>query len=411
MPNAFVKDLEIMFEEFVEGYDAACVISQEAEKTYPDAKAMQRAGDTFYKKQNYHVDVVTGLDVSGANRTDIIERVVPTIFRTPDNVIYELDARELRDEEKMRKSGQAAAQRLAAEVDKNLYTAVRNNAAMVVRKVGAFAWTDGAAAEAMMISRGINSGDKKLFMNPTDWLAVATDLGSKAYMSDWSKNAYERSRVPDIASFKTFRTDTASNLLAVGAVTGTTVSGNTAHTVTAMTGDVPTDNRYGALVVAGANIANIKNGDCFTLANSGAAINAVHMIDKSDTGTAQTFRVVSGGGTANLVITPKIIPTGPYQNVTAQANNGATLTFLNNSTRPVNVFWSQGAVALDYGRLEFPQGTGAQVMTSTTKQGVPLVMVAQMNAQTGKLFVRHTTMYAASVLDPEKCGIILANQT
>jgi hypothetical protein len=77
----------------------------------------------------------------------------------------------------------------------------------------------------------------------------------------------------------------------------------------------------------------------------------------------------------------------------------------------VNVFWSQGAVALDYGRLEFPQGTGAQVMTATTKQGVPLVMVAQMNAQTGKLFVRHTTMYAASVLDPEKCGIILANQS
>ena len=42
---------------------------------------------------------------------------------------------------------------------------------------------------------------------------------------------------------------------------------------------------------------------------------------------------------------------------------------------------------------------------------VPLVMVAQMNAQTGKLFVRNTTLYAATVLDPEKCGVIVANQT
>jgi hypothetical protein len=51
------------------------------------------------------------------------------------------------------------------------------------------------------------------------------------------------------------------------------------------------------------------------------------------------------------------------------------------------------------------------VMTANTKNGVPLVMVAQINAQTGELFVRHTTLYAATVLDPEKAGIILAGQS
>jgi hypothetical protein len=97
--------------------------------------------------------------------------------------------------------------------------------------------------------------------------------------------------------------------------------------------------------------------------------------------------------------------------VTAAAASGATLTFLNNTTKPVNVFWSQGAVALDYGRLNFPSGLGAEVLTATTKNGVPLVMVAQINAQTGKVFVRNTTLYAATVLDPEKCGIIIAGQS
>lgn len=407
MPNALAKDLELMFEEYVEGFDANCVISMEAERSYPDAKSMQRAGDTFYKKQNYHAAVVTGLDVSGSTRTDVIERFVPTVFRSPDNVIYELDAKELRDPEHLRKMGQAAALRLAGEVDKNLYASVASNAAIIVKKVGALSWDDGATAEAVMLSRGITSANRKMFLNPFDYAAIAKDLGNRAYLGDRSKDAYERSRVPDIATFATFRTDNVANLAAIGTVTSTTVNGNTSHTVSAMTGDVPTDNRYGVLPVAGANIANIKNGDSFTI----AGVNAVHMIDKSDTGQPMTFRVISGGGTASLTVTPKIVISGPYQNVTAQASSGALLTFLNTVTKPVNVFWSQGAVALDYGRLEFPQGTGAQVMTATTKQGVPLVMVAQMNAQTGKLFVRHTTLYAATVLDTEKCGLILANQS
>jgi hypothetical protein len=407
MANALAKDLELMFENFVEGYDAACVLSMEAKTSYPDAKAMQRAGDTFYKKQNYHTAVVTGLDVSAATRSDVIERFVPTVYRSPDNVIYELDAKELRDPDHMKLMGESAAERLAAEVDKNLYAAVAANASIIVKKVGALSWDDGATAEALCVSRGIKGSALKLFMNPFDYKDVAKDLGNRAYLGDRNLSAYERSRVPDIANFATFRTDNVANLAAIGTVTGTTVTATTSHPVTAMTGDLPTDNRYGTIGVSGANIANIKNGDCFTIAN----VNAVHMIDKSDTGQAMTFRVVSGGGTATLTVTPKIVITGPYQNVTAQAAAGAAITFLNTVTKPVNAFWAQGAVTLDYGRLQFPSGLGAEVMTATTKNGVPLVMVAQINAQTGKVFVRNTTLYAATVLDPEKAGLILANQT
>jgi hypothetical protein len=395
-----------MFENFVEGFDAACVLSREAETSYPDPKAMQRAGDTFYKKQNSHADIVTGVDISAAADTDIVERFVPTVYRQPDNVRYQLDARELRDPNHMAKMGDAAALRLAAEVDKNLYNAVRLNSSIIVRKVGAISWTDGALAEAVMISRGISSANRKLFLNPFDYSVIAQDLGNRAYLGDRNKDAYERSKVPDVASFATFRTDNVSNLAAVGTVTGTTVTANTSHTVTSMTGDVPTDNRFATMGVSGANIANIKNGDTFTIAN----VNAVHMIDKSDTGRPMTFRVISGGGTGTLTITPRIVVTGPYQNVTAQAAAGAALTFLNTATVSVNPFWAQGAVTLDYGRLEFPSGFGADVKTATTKNGVPLVMVAQINAQTGRVFVRCTTLYAATVLDPEKCGLIIANQ-
>lgn len=407
MPNSLTKDLEIMFEEYIEGYDAACVISQEADTSYPDVTAMQRAGDSFYKPQNYHAAVVTGLDVSAAAKTDLIQRQVPTVFRSPDNVVYQLDAKELRDPEHKKRMGMAAATRLAAEIDKNLLSTVAAQASIVVKKIGALTWDDGAQAEALMLSRGIGAGrDRKMFLNPFDYKDIAKDLGNRAYLGDRSKDAYERSKVPDIAGFKTFRTDNVSNLTAIGTVTGTTLGAAASFTPSAMTGDVPTDNRRQTITVAGANIANIKNGDSFQIAN----VNAVHQIDKSDTGQPMTFRVVSGGGTASLVITPALIATGPYQNVSAAGANGAAITFLNTATKPVNAFWAQGAVTLDFGKLAFPNGQGAEVMTASTAQGVPLLMSYNFNHLTGIVTVRCTTLYATTVLDPEQCGVIIANQ-
>jgi hypothetical protein len=409
MANALAKDLELMWENFVEGYDAACVISQEAERSYPSPQVMQRAGDTFYKRQNFNATISTGLDISGATPTDVIDRFVPTVYRSPDNVLFYLDAKEMRDPDYKTKMGQAASVRLAAQIDSNLYAAVAARASIVVKKVGAFTWDDAATAEALMLSRGI-AGDRmrKTFLNPFDYQAVAKDLGNRAYLGDWSKSAYERSQVPDIAGFRTFRTDNVANLAATGTVSGTTINGAQSFTVTAMTGDVPTDNRQMTLTVQGANVANIKVGDAFTI----AGVNAVHQIDKSDTGQLMSFRVLAaGGGGTSLTITPAIVATGPYQNVSAVAANSAALVFLNTVTKPVNAFWAQGAVTLDYGRLAFPTGEGAQVMTATTKQGVPLIMAYQFNSLTGKTSCRFTTLYAATVLDPEQCGIIIANQT
>lgn len=409
MPNSLTKDLEIMFEEYIEGYDAACVISMEAETSYPNGTDMQRAGDVFYKPQNYHANVVTGLDVSAATKTDVIQRMVPTVYRTPDNVVYQLDAKEMRDPEHKKRMGQAASTRLAAEIDKNLYATVTAQAGIVVKKVGAFTWDDGATAEALMLTRGIGAGrDRKLFLNAFDYKDVAKDLGNRAYLGDRSKAAYERSMVPDIAGFKTFRTDNVANLTQTGTVSGTQVDLAQSATVAAMTGDVPKDNRRMVLNVKGANIANIKAGDRFTI----VGVNAVHQIDKSDTGQLMTFTVVSvAGAGANLTITPAIIKDGPYQNVTAEAANNANLVFLNTVTKPINAFWAQGAVTLDYGKLAFPTGEGPQVMTAKTKNGVPLIMSYSFNHLTGVTTVRFTTLYATTVLEPEQCGIIVANQT
>jgi hypothetical protein len=408
VPNALTRDLEIMFENVIESFDAACVMSKAVETSYPDGKSMQRSNDVFYRPQSYRTTIVPGVDITAQANTDIIQRQVPTTFRTPDNVRYALNILEARDPIHMERMGKAAAIDLAGAIEANLLSTVALQAGIVVKKVGALSWDDGATAEALMLSRGVPAGRaRKMFLNPFDYKDIAKDLGNRAYIGDLSKDAYLRSKVPDIATFETYRTDSLYNLAAIGTVAATTVSGNQSFTPSAMTGDLPTDNRRMTLVVAGANIANIKNGDSFTIPN----VNAVHNIDKTDTGQPMTFRVISGAGTANLVITPAIIITGPYKNCTTQAATGVTLAFLNTVTKPVNAFFADGAVTLDFGDIYAESRGGVTWMKARTKQGVPIAMGIEQGLMAGSISIRCVTRYATTVLDPEMTGVILANQT
>jgi len=61
--------------------------------------------------------------------------------------------------------------------------------------------------------------------------------------------------------------------------------------------------------------------------------------------------------------------------------------------------------------LSSPTGLGVDVMSATTKNGVPLIMSYGFKHLTGVMTARFTTLYATTVLEPEQCGVILANQT
>lgn len=412
MANSLTKDLEIMFDNAVIGFDSSNVISKQVSKYSPSQTDMQRAGDVVYRPQDYHVNVISGLDISASASTDIIQRMVPAVYKQPNNVKFDLDAKEMRDPQHMQKMGEAAGKRLSAQIDSDIALVAALRAANVVKSTGAMSWNTGALAEAILLSKGAAVGvGRNLVLNPFDYKDVAGELGGRAYFQGKTQSAYEKSALPDLAGFSTFRADVMPTLAAIGTVSGTTVSGTQSFTPTAMTGDLPTDNRQMTLTVAGANIANIKNGDCFTVGTGGTAVNAVHNMTKDDSGQLQTFRVISGGGTANLVVYPAMIATGPYQNVTQAAAGGAAITFLNTVAKSTNVAWCDGAIELMAGKLAFPTDQGAMVATTMSEQGIPLIFSAQFNHLTGKTTVRYTAMYATTILQPELCVLILNNQT
>ncbi|CNE35828.1 P22 phage major capsid protein family protein [Yersinia intermedia] len=418
MANQLTKDLEILFETVIDSFEASNVVSRECGKFRPGDTEMQRAGDVVYRPQGYHLKTVSGLDLTAATPNGLVQRQVPARFREPENVIYELDAREMRDPWHKEQAGKAAGRQLAAFIDNIIVDEVASRAtnvstigaAVTGTALGTALWDASAIIDATMLSIGVpQGGDRKAFYNPFNYKDLAKELGGRAYAHGATLTAYEKAQIPPVASFDSFRVDYAGAIKA-GTATAITLNGVPAHKVTAMdVNGAPTDNRQDVITVSAAGLAV---GDMFTI----AGVNSVHLIKKVSTSQPQVFRVLAAAGTS-VTISPKILPPNnadvasiPYQNVTASPTVNAAITVINKNAVASNIFFAEGSVELMYGKLAFPTGQGPQVMTATTEQGATIIMAYQFDAKAGKTWTRFTTLAGASVLVPEFTGLVLAGQ-
>lgn len=421
MANQLAKDLEIMFENYVEGFEAACVVSRNAKKFRPGDTAMQRAGDVLYRPQHYHMNIEEGLDLSGKESTALVQRLVPSVFKEPKNILYTLDAREMRDPEHKTEAGRAAGMRLAAQIDSDLISMVTQRATNVVAipasengSLGLALWNGAADIDATMTAIGVPQGiNRRSFWNPFNYKDLAGELGHRAYAQGATMTAYEKAQIPPVASFDSYKTDISGRLPEAATVEDTiTLAEAPAHKVEAKDPNgMPVDNRQGTITVSK---SGLRAGDAFTI----AGVNSVHQITKDTTGQPQVFRVlaVDAKGTT-VTISPKILPPNnadeasrPYANVDANAAGNAVITILNKKAAPANLFWADGSVELMYGKLAFPTGQGPQVMTATTEQGATLIMSYAFDHIKGVTTARFTTLYGCSVLVPEYTGIVIAGQ-
>lgn len=419
MANQLTKDLEILFENVIDSFESTNIVSRECGKFRPDDTAMQRAGDVVYRPQGYHLKTVSGLDLSAATPNGLVQRQVPARLRTPENVVYELDALEMRDPWHKEQAGKAAGRQLSAWVDSLIVDEVALRATNVSTisssvtgsALGSALWDSAASIDATMLSIGVPQGSsRKAFFNPFNYKDLAKELGGRSYVNGATLTAYEKAQIPPVASFDSFRIDYAGKANA-GTETAITLAAAPAHKVTAMDSNgAPTDNRQDTITVSAAGLAV---GDMFTI----AGVNSVHMIKKVNTGQPQVFRVLAVTDGTTITISPKIlppnnadVPSQPYQNVTANPASNAAITVINKNAVASNIFFAEGSVELMYGKVAFPVGQGPQVMTATTEQGATIVMAYQFDGKAGKTWTRFTLMAGATVLVPEFTGIVLAGQ-
>lgn len=263
-----------MFENYVEGFEAACVVSRNAKKFRPGDTAMQRAGDVLYRPQHYHMNIEEGLDLSGKTPTALVQRLVPSVFKEPKNILYTLDAREMRDPEHKTEAGRAAGMRLAAQIDSDLISMVTQRATNVITMAdsttgsqGRDLWNCAAGIDATMTAIGVPQGiNRRSFWNPFNYKDLAGELGHRAYAQGATLTAYEKAQIPPVASFDSYKTD-ISGRVPKGTATSITLAAAPAHKVEAKdANDMPVD--IGSLAEA----ANQK-GDFAQNAAKNAGVN------------------------------------------------------------------------------------------------------------------------------------------
>lgn len=421
MANAFNKEERIAFENILEGFQDALVLSKAAAVYNTDSVTMERAADTIWRPQPYVSRSFAGTDMT-SNFKDYVQLAVPATLGYSRSVPWTLTAKELRDALQEQRLGESAKQKLASDINVALMTVAANQGTLVVKRTtAASGFDDVALMDAIMNEQGVQAFDRYAAFSSRDYNNMASNLAGRGTMQGKPTTAYEKAYVGNVSGFETFKLDYANRLTAAA---GTTVTVNGANqyytpkaTSTAATGEVGNvDNRYQNLTIA-VTSGTVKVGDAFTIAN----VNAVHHITKQDTGQLKTFRVtaiVSGGGGSGVVqISPAIISgTGAtdaeleYQNVTAAPANGAAITWLNTAAAYVNPFWQKDALELLPGRYAVPEDAGTAVMRASTDQGIEIVFQKFYDINTMKTKYRLDTLFGVVNKQPEMSGIILFSQ-
>lgn len=423
MANEFSKEEVVYFDQLLEGFEDALVMSMAANVFRADETTLERANDTIWRPQPYIIRSFDGLDQT-ANFNNQTQLSVPTSVSSFKSVPFIMDSLEMRDMLQEGRLKDSASQRLASDINVSLLnTASTLGSVVVTRSNAPGSYDDIAACDAVFNEQGIPVNDRWMFLSSRSYNGLAGNLADRQTMGPKVSKAYERSYVGMNAGFETMKMDYANRILAQTATPTISGAGQTyvplATQPTTGGGTENVDNRFQQLTVS--DTTGVVAGDAFTI----DGVNAVHHIanddatgTKRDTGQLKTFRVVSVDSGTTMTITPPIIAVDnapvesqyQYQNVTATPADAAAITFINTAAADINPFWHQDAIELVAGSIAVPENAGAQVMRATTDQGIQVTFQKQFDINTSSTKYRLDTYYGTVCTNPEMAGILLFSQ-
>ena len=423
MANSFSKEERVAFEDILSGFNDALVLSSLVTKYNTNGQQMERSSDTIWRPEPYIAQSFDGSDAT-SNFKDSTQLAVPATIGYQKHSTALLTAKELRDQLQENRLGQAAAQKLASDINVAVLTVASNQGTIVSKRTtAASGFTDVAEVDALMNEQGVMDSDRYLALSTRDYNGMANNLAAvtRSFGNNVSDPALRRAYVGPVASFETYKLDYAVRKAAAAGGGGITMdtrasAGNywvPRATSVAVTGEVANvDNRRQVITVS--STTSVAPGDAFTIANC----EALHHITKGSTGNLKTFRVISVPSGTTLEISPPIISNqggsdaeAQYQNVafTSTASNAA-IVFLNTATNSMNPFWYKDSIEILPGRYAVPSDAGAAVMRGSTDQGIELVMSKQFDVKTLKTLYRVDTVFGVVNKQPQMSGVMMFSQ-
>lgn len=154
--------------------------------------------------------------------------------------------------------------------------------------------------------------------------------------------------------------------------------------------------------------SRVKAGDVFTIAN----VYAVNPITKQNTGRLQQFVVTADGssdGTGNLTlaISPSIVTSGKFQNVSAGPADNAALTFTGTASTAysTSMLFHEEAFAMAMGQLYLP--SGVDMAARKSYNGFSIRLTRSYDVNNDKLPTRLDVLFGWAAQRPEfACRLI-----
>jgi hypothetical protein len=427
MANSFSKEERVAFEDLLEGFQDALVLSRNVAIYNTDQTMMERANNTIWRPMPYIAQSITSTPGSSiaSSYQDMTQLSVPATLGYSKTVPWTMTALDLRDALQEGRLGDAAKQKLASDINVAIMNTAANYGSLVVDIAAAAGdYDDVALCDSIMNEQGVPDYDRFLALSSRDYNGLAGNLvgTARSFGNAKSDKAYERNYVGMVAGFESYKMDYANRLAAAaggGSITidtsgaGTQASYVPQATSTSVGGQINVDNRFQTVTVS--STTSVAAGDAFTI----AGVYAVHHITKQNTGQLKTFRVVSVDSGTTMTITPPIIgaqstPTDAelqYQNVDVTApSNTAAIVWLNANAAQVNVFWQRDALEILPGRYAVPSDAGVAVMRASTDQGIELVMQKWYDIDSMTIKYRLDTLFGVVCKNTEMAGILLFNQ-
>jgi len=421
--NSFSKEERVAFEDLLEGFNDALVLSKNVSMYRTNSTEMARTNDIIWRPQPYIAQSFDGMDQS-LNFQNMTQLSVPATLGFKKSVPWIMDALELRDALQEGRLGDAAKQKLASDINLAIMNVAALQGSLVVFSLAAAGdYDDVALCDTIMNETGVQAFDRYLALSSRDYNGMAGNLAAatRSFGNQTSDQAYRRGFVGTVAGFQTYKFDYANRIRAAGGSDPTIDTRASASnywvpqaTSVAATGESSNvDNRFQTITHSSVT-TELAAGDAITI----SGVEAVHHITKQSTGELKTFRIVQRLTATTSVITPPIISAQggtdaelQYQNCIVTPAASATMDRLNIVAAPINCFWQKDALEILPGRYAVPTDAGAAVMRASTDQGIELVMQKQYDVNTMKTKYRLDTLFGVVNKQPEMSGILLFGQS
>ena len=138
MANEFNKEEKVAFDDIMQGFEDALVLSRMVSKYSTDQTSMERTNDVIWRPQPYIAQSFDGLDQT-ANFGDKTQLSVPATIGFQKSSPWQMNALELRDALQEGSLGRAAKQKLASDVNVATMNVAANQGTVFVKRSAAAA--------------------------------------------------------------------------------------------------------------------------------------------------------------------------------------------------------------------------------------------------------------------------------